>query len=172
MTNNTRNEPASPSTLPAEWVPLDALIQAWASFGRATRSLEGLQATSHAFAALALETRARASYAQAMREGQAMQWPPHLSSAFSEATASLSDACEDWLKAEDSLSQLVGRQDEEAAVLVPDVTTKVTCHAQHLFRLFLRMLKEMGTRSGMPLRVMVGVGLLPLTCEQVKGVLP
>src|SRR5260370_34688397 len=105
------------STLPAEWVPLDELIQAWASFGRATRSLEGLQATSHAFAALALETRARASYAQAMREGQAMQWPSLLSSALSEATVSLSGACEDWLKAEDSLSQLVGRQDEEAAVL-------------------------------------------------------
>ncbi len=46
------------STLSTFWIPLDAIIQEWASFGKEALSFSALLAVSEAFCGLAWETKA------------------------------------------------------------------------------------------------------------------
>lgn len=61
QTTSTYPTPPSCSPMPgaeAPWMPLDALMELWATYGRSAESVPALKATSAAFAALAAEREA------------------------------------------------------------------------------------------------------------------
>lgn len=145
----TLNDPG-PGGLPTEWTPLDDLIQTWAGFAHMTISQAGLEAASSAFTALALETRARQGYADALHVRKSLCWTPRWQMLLHHTLCDLSDACAQWIAAAELLSRVQTTQDEEAVRSVPDVGRAVACHVQHLFSLFLRLVQEHETARFSP----------------------
>ena len=62
------------STLSTLWMPLDATIQAWASFGKEALTFSALLAVSEAFCGLAWETKALRHTIWATQEEQRRRW--------------------------------------------------------------------------------------------------
>lgn len=140
-----------------EWIPLDGLIQSWAAFAHETTSAAGLFAASCAFAALACESSALASYLEAenhRRPSDVWSWSPRIQADRLEALTQLSTACQHWLTVEPWLAGCSLVYDF-ADGQIPDLVTQLGTHEIYLFRLFLRVLEETATESGEPLRVLV-----------------
>ena len=62
------------ATLSTLWMPLDATIQEWASFGKEALSFSALLAVSEAFCGLAWETKALRHHTWASQEQQRGRW--------------------------------------------------------------------------------------------------
>ena len=149
------NIPDLPSV---EWMPLDGLVQSWADFAHETTSAAGLFATSAAFAALACESAALASYLEAedrRSRGDGLSWSPRIQESYIETLTQLSTACQHWITVEPWLARCTLVHDF-ADGRIPDLVHGLGVHETYLFRLFLRVLEETATESGEPLRVLVG----------------
>jgi len=141
-----------------EWMPLDGLIQPWADFAHETTSAAGLFAASAAFAALACESSALASYLEAENHRctrDVLSWSPRIQANRVEALTQLSTACQHWMEVEPWLARCTLVHDF-ASGEVPDLVHSLGLHETYLFRLFVRVLEEAATESGEPLRILVG----------------
>ena len=141
-----------------EWMPLDGLIQSWADFAHETTSAAGLFAASCAFAALACESSALASYLEAENRRctcDGLSWSPRIQANRVEALTQLSTACQHWIEVEPWLARCTLVHDV-ADGQIPDLVHGLSLHELYLFRLFVRVLEETATESGEPLRILVG----------------
>lgn len=145
------------SDSPVEWMPLDDLIQSWASFASEATNAACLFATSAAFAALACESSARASYLEAEDRCSrlSLSWSPRIQADRMEALTQLSTACHHWLMVEPHLARCTLAHDF-ANGMIPDLVYGLSVHEVYLFRLFLRVLEETATKSREPLQILVG----------------
>jgi hypothetical protein len=117
-------------------MPLDELIQSWATFAHATTSPTGLSAVSAAFAALAAETTARHVAVFAGRLG-ASRLPDSV-------YVDLDEACDHWLLALGHLGHLSreGQESDETAPLLAELGRLSVQHQQSLFALSARLWQE------------------------------
>lgn len=129
-----------PPALPAdEWIPLDELIQRWATFAHVTTSAVGLAAASAAFAALAAETAARHSTVNACYPSVLSASPPP-AALIESMMSGLDEARQCWLEALGHLHRLPnGAQDEEAMLLAASLGAQSLRHSQHLLALSARL---------------------------------
>ncbi len=77
QTDHLASVSPTPATLPdlsTLWMPLDATIQAWASFGKEALTFSALLAVSLAFQGLAWETKALRHYEWAAQERERGRW--------------------------------------------------------------------------------------------------
>src|SRR5579863_7245126 len=125
------NIPGLPSV---EWMPLDGLIQSWADFAHETTSAAGLFAASCAFAALACESAALASYLEAENyrcTSDVLSWSPRIHTDGIEALTQLSTAFQHWIAVEPWLARCSLAHDF-ADGAIPDLVHGLGIHETYL----------------------------------------
>lgn len=133
------------STLPVEWTHLDELAYIWGNFGHVATIATAFQMVSVALSALALETNACQSYAETMRERQSADWSPRSQALLITAITDLKEAHQKWTQVDHWLARFTLIREEVSIELAIDLVLQVDTRLKHLFRLFLRLLKEAGT---------------------------
>lgn len=136
--------PAELPTPPAEWMPLDAIAEAWGMFGAHTRDAQGWLAASDAFAALAMES-------EAYQHTIALLARPHRSrgsrDAADAAISSLGDVLARWQLALLWLDHLrahpmVPDEDEQDEARTRDLQARSRWHLLRVSRLQARLREE------------------------------
>lgn len=146
-------------------MPLDELIQSWATFAHATTCHAGLSAASAAFAALSAETAARHA---ACRSLAALVAPVGLPDSVYSA---LDQARQCWLEALDYLHCLhclrACAPDDEAVSLAAPLCAQSLRHSQRLLAIYARLWHEAAEadEATCPLR-RIHLGPLSLPEEQ------
>jgi|GEM_PF-1447442 len=133
-------------SLPAvEWIPLDGLIQTWATAVVELPQPEALQATSEALRALALETSARRCYYNACTVRAWDQPAPELVGQHLSLTLTdLFEAHRHWGLVAEWLERLARecRQEQAHYPLLRDLFAALSTHQGYLCRLLARLAEE------------------------------
>jgi len=134
-----------PSILTVEWMPLDGIIQQWATAAIDLPHAEALQATSEALRALALETSARRCYGDTCT---VRAWEPsspelvkqHLALALTD----LFEARRHWEAVAEWLERLARacRRERDCYSLLCALFTELYTHQGYISRLVARLAEE------------------------------
>jgi hypothetical protein len=156
-----------PSCLHPEWMPLDEIAQAWATFGAEATSPAAFQATGMAFHALAFEASSHRHYASAVHSDGKENTPSFAHIQGIERTiADLDEAHQQWqsvLLWLDALTQ-EARQQGELPTSVGQFSCLVLEQQRHVLSLILRVQQEYLDSHHEPL--LISLGYLPATPEK------
>jgi hypothetical protein len=150
-----------------EWMPLDEIARAWASFGSEASSPAAFQATSMAFHALAFEASALRHYSSSVLSDGSGSLPSFTNTQNVEhSIADLDEAHQQWnsvLLWLDALARET-RQQGEIPVSVERLSSLVLQQQQRVLSLILRVQQEYLDSHQEPL--LVYLGYLPSTPEK------
>ena len=152
-----------------EWIPLDEIAQAWATFGAEASSPAAFQATGMAFHALAFEASALRHYSYSVLSDGSGSLPSFTNTQNVEhSIADLDEAYQQWksvLLWLDALARET-RHQGEIPVPVERLSSLVLQQQQRVLSLILRVQQEYLDSNQEPL--LVYLGYLPSTPEKAR----
>ncbi len=148
---------SAPLVIRPEWIPLDEIAQAWATFSLCASHTHALQAVGTAFLALSWETSAHTHYTQASH-GLWKSAPCVVAQGIAQAILDLKEASQQWASAFLWLERFANEvcHDEERLPIIRTLFEGIHEQQQRVWLLLVHLQEEQRRRQDQPLVVHLG----------------